>query len=63
MKKEKIKQLEWPPYSPDISPIENIFHMLKNEVYDGPQFLKKDALWSRIQDNNSKLFTRELHDE
>lgn len=50
-------QLEWPPYSPDISPIENIWAWLKNEVAkDSPQTieaLKKSIHknWNRITPN------------
>ena len=47
--KEEIQVLEWPPYSPDISPIENVFHLLKNYIYDGHQFSRKEDLWQRIQ--------------
>ena len=50
--------LPWPPYSPDLSPIENIFHMLKNLVYDGSQFVTKAALWNRIQEVVEYVNTR-----
>lgn len=62
LKNEQIQLLNWPPYSPDISPIENIFHMLKNAVYDGAQFSLKDSLWSKIQEV-VEVFNRERKEE
>jgi transposase len=41
--------LSWPPYSPDLSPIENIWAILKGRVYTGPQFSSSRQLWARIQ--------------
>lgn len=43
-----VELLNWPPYSPDLSPIEYIWHILKNKVYDGHQFKSKIELWDRI---------------
>ena len=31
-KKNKFDRLEWPPYSPDLNPIENIWGIVKQEV-------------------------------
>ena len=30
IKMKKIKTLDWPPYSPDLSPIENIWSIMSN---------------------------------
>ena len=62
LKKERVKLLEWPPYCPDISPIENVFHILKNVIYDGPQFSRKETLWCKIQEV-VELFNRERKDQ
>src|SRR5262245_11010370 len=32
IRKEAASQISWPPYSPDVSPIENIWAWLKTEV-------------------------------
>ena len=32
IKKKKIKILDWPPYSPDLSPIENIWGIMSNVI-------------------------------
>lgn len=45
-----IKLLDWPAYSPDMNPIENIWNMMASKVYDGCQFNNKDNLWTKVQD-------------
>lgn len=47
---KSINVLEWPPYSPDLSIIENIWKVMKDEVYDGAQFESKLQLWSKIEE-------------
>jgi len=42
--------LDWPPYSPDLSPIEKIWSIMKEKVYNGPQFSSKEVLWTKIQE-------------
>ena len=27
-----VELLDWPPYSPDLNPIENLWHILKAEI-------------------------------
>ena len=40
----------WPPNSPDISPIENLWAIIKQRVYaDGRQFSTLPELWKAIQ--------------
>lgn len=49
-------------YSLHISPIENIFHLLKDRIYDGEQFKTKDSLWLKIEKVEEK-FNRKKTDE
>ena len=42
--------IEWPPYSPDLNPIENIWSIIKCNIYaNGKQFSSKDELWNVIK--------------
>lgn len=50
-----MKLLQWPPYSPDINIMEDIWHMISEIVYDGPQFRSKESLWNAIQEAVEKL--------
>ena len=41
----------WPTNSADLNPIENLWSILKREVYkDGRQFTSKESLWEAIQE-------------
>ncbi|CAD5126641.1 DgyrCDS14724 [Dimorphilus gyrociliatus] len=44
-----INPIDWPAKSPDLSPIENMWHLTKNLVYDGAQFQSGDELWEKIK--------------
>ncbi len=42
--------MEWPPYSPDLNPIENMWSIIKRKVYaNGKQFSSKHELWNVFQ--------------
>jgi transposase len=50
--------MEWPPYSPDLYPIEHMWFPLKEGVYDvtpdienrqGPDEKKGDFLWEALE--------------
>lgn len=36
--RHKIQVMDWPARSPDLSPIENVWSLLTQEIYKGPQF-------------------------
>ncbi|CAI9602155.1 unnamed protein product, partial [Staurois parvus] len=47
IKGEKV--MVWPPSSPDLNPIENLWSILKQKIYeDGRQFTSKQQLWEAI---------------
>lgn len=64
MKKNEVKVLEWPPKSGDINLVEDVWRIISEKVYDGPQFYSKATLTNKINEviyeiNNgerSKLF-------
>ena len=40
----------WPPNSPDLNPMENLWSIIKQRVYaDGKQYSSKDTLWEAIK--------------
>ena len=48
MAKVNMTTLEWPARSPDLNLIENVWEMLAQLVYDGPEITKQAQLWERI---------------
>ena len=50
-----IEILNWPPHSPDLSPIEKIWSILKSKVYEHGHFQDKTSLWSKIQNEAPKI--------
>jgi hypothetical protein len=52
----KLKVLEWPSNSPDMSPIENVWSYLKQKLEDFPTRPRNlDELWERIQSQWQQL--------
>ena len=50
------KLMLWPPYSPDLSPIENLWLFIKQEVYIcGKQYNSKVEQWNAVKyaENNA----------
>ena len=35
LRRKKARVLDWPAYSPDLNPMENMFGILRRQVYDG----------------------------
>ncbi|KAL6456377.1 hypothetical protein MHYP_G00349200 [Metynnis hypsauchen] len=47
IKREKL--MVWPPSSPDLNPIENLWSIIKQKIYEsGRQFTSKQQLWEAI---------------
>lgn len=46
----------WPPSSPDLNPIENLWSIIKREIYaDGKQYSSKNDLWKVIKDSAASI--------
>lgn len=46
---EGVTVSDWPANSPDLSPIENVWKILQDKVYEKGQFKKKDELSAEIE--------------
>ncbi|KAL0204637.1 hypothetical protein M9458_002655, partial [Cirrhinus mrigala] len=50
------KLMLWPPSSPDLNPIENLWSILKRKIYEGGrQFTSKQQLWEAILTNCKEI--------
>lgn len=47
--------LEFPPKSPDLSPIENLWGILKQRLYNGRVFTNTDEIWHKINEEVTKI--------
>ncbi|KAL4500837.1 hypothetical protein ABPG72_020071 [Tetrahymena utriculariae] len=59
-----IETLQFPPYSPDLSIIENIFGILKKEIYDIRQNIENsDELFTQLHHFffNSQIIQKAIH--
>jgi len=50
-----VQLLEWPAYSPDLSPIEKVWSIIKENLYNGQQFSTKEDLWNKIEEISRNL--------
>ena len=49
LNKNGINVMKWPPFSPDLNPIENIWSIIKFKLYkDNKKYTTLDELWERI---------------
>ena len=55
LEENRIQVLDWPPYSPDLNPIENLWVYLKRNVYEISRPQTLDHLWDRIQAETEKI--------
>jgi transposase len=59
LEENNIKILEWPPRSPDLNLMENIWQMISEKVYNRPQFKSLDDLWGAILESVQVIQTVE----
>lgn len=62
LESNRIQTLDWPPQSPDLNPIENLWAHLKRrlESFDSPPESMYD-LWSRMEAEWNKITKGNLH--
>ena len=47
---KEIEVISWPPQSPDLSPIENIWAFIKHKVWENHKLIStKNGLWDFLQ--------------
>jgi transposase len=53
----------WPPFSPDLNPIEKVWHLMKNYLQDNyPEVMKYDQLRAAIKDAWDKVGRHEFEE-
>ncbi|UYV63341.1 Transposase [Cordylochernes scorpioides] len=48
---QDVQMLPWPPYSPDLSPIEHVWDIIKRRLHALPQPRSEDELWKWLRGN------------
>ena len=57
---EGVKTIDWPPYSPDLNPVENLWAIISNAVYRTQiSFGNEDSLWHSVL-KASKTIPKEM---
>ena len=52
----------WPPSSPDLNPIEDLWSTLKRKIYDGGrQYSSKQRLWEAILASSNEIQAENIH--
>ena len=51
--------LDWPSKSPDLNPIENIWKLISDHVYESKQYNSTKELWKAVQKAADHLYTKE----
>ncbi|UYV72248.1 Transposase [Cordylochernes scorpioides] len=46
---QDVQMLPWPPYSPDLSPIEHVWDMIGRRLHALPQPRSEDELWQMVE--------------
>lgn len=50
------KMMTWPPFWPDLNPIENLWALLKREIYSqGKQYTSLNSLWASLLAASAKI--------
>jgi hypothetical protein len=61
LKEDGIATMAWPPLSPDLNPVENVWATLARRVYaDGRVFDTEDALWVTIEKEGARIPTSDV---
>jgi transposase len=51
----------WPPWAPDLNPIENLWGILKQDIFKGgKQYTSKEDLWKAIETSASSIHRSEI---
>lgn len=48
LKERKVKVIPWPAKSPDLNPVENVWKMMSDRIYENKQYSGRDELWTAI---------------
>lgn len=62
LQENNIRQLIWPPYSPDLNIVEDIWSKISYEVYDGPQFTRYQSLEAKIVSTINNINSKKRED-
>ncbi|UYV81986.1 hypothetical protein LAZ67_21000298 [Cordylochernes scorpioides] len=46
---QDVQMLPWPPYSPDLSPIEHVWDIIERRLHALPQPASEDELWQMVE--------------
>ena len=56
LENKEIRVLNWPPHSPDLNPIENVWAMMCQTMYhQGKSYTNTEDLWEAIKDAWQKI--------